>query len=240
MTGLKRWLVAIAAVAGIAVTAALGAWQWGRAQERIGLQEAMLQRQSLPALADAALTASPPPQLLHRRIVLRGRWVPERTVFLDNRQLAGRQGFYVVTPLMLAGRGEAVLVQRGWAPRDFRNRTRLPPLVTPSGEVEVAGRLAPPPAKLYAFDADEKGAIRQNLDLAAYRAETSLAILPLSVQQTGGPSEGLLREWPVPSSGADKNYGYAFQWWGLAALIAILYVWFQIIAPRRSRPSRRA
>jgi surfeit locus 1 family protein len=93
--------------------------------------------------------------------------------------------------------------------------------------------LAPPPAKLYAFATEEKGAIRQNLDLAAFQAETGLPLAPLSVQQAGPASEGLLREWPQPASGADKNYGYAFQWWSLAVLIAILYVWFQYVLPRR-------
>jgi surfeit locus 1 family protein len=57
------------------------------------------------------------------------------------------------------------------------------------------------------------------------------------VQQTGARSEGLLREWPVLGSGVDKHYGYAFQWFALSGLIAILYVWFQIVRrfifPRR-------
>jgi surfeit locus 1 family protein len=98
--------------------------------------------------------------------------------------------------------------------------------------------MAPPPAKLYAFDTEEKGPIRQNLDLARFRAETGLPLLELSVQQAGPASEGLLRQWPQAGSGAEKNYGYAFQWWALCALIAILYVWFQLVLPRRrARPA---
>ena len=164
---------------------------------------------------------------------LRGEWVARRTVFLDNRQMNGVPGFYVVTPLRLEGGAGSVLVQRGWAPRNFSRREALPPVETPDGPVEVSGRLAPPPAKLYDFDAEEHGPIRQNLDLARFRAETGLALLPLSVQQSGAPSGGLLRQWPRPGSGAEKNYGYAFQWWALAGLIAILYVWFQLVLPRR-------
>jgi surfeit locus 1 family protein len=166
-------------------------------------------------------------------VVLRGQWLPERTVFLDNRQMNAVPGFYVVTPLRLEGRQAVLLVQRGWAPRNFTQRELLPPVQTPAGTVEVRGRLAPPPAKLYAFDTEETGPIRQNLDLARFRAETGLALLPLSVQQTGPASEGLLRQWPQAGSGAEKNYGYAFQWWAIAALIAILYVWFQLVLPRR-------
>ena len=56
-----------------------------------------------------------------------------------------------------------------------------------------------------------------------------LPLLALSIQQQGAPSEGLLRDWPQPASGIDKHYGYAFQWFGLSALITILYVWFQLV-----------
>lgn len=231
---LKQVVIAIAALLGIAVTLSLGSWQWGRAQQRNALQEAIVSRQNAPPLAAADLLASADPQpLVHRPIVLRGEWLADRTVFLDNRQMNGVPGFYVVTPLRLQGRQETVLVQRGWAPRNFTKRELLPEVKTPAGLVEVRGRLAPPPAKLYAFDAEEKGPIRQNLDLARFRAETGLAVLPLSVQQAGPASEGLLRQWPQPASGAGKNIGYAFQWWALAALIAILYVWFQLVLPRR-------
>ena len=41
-------------------------------------------------------------------------------------------------------------------------------------------------------------------------------------------TEEMLRDWPVAALTADKNYGYAFQWFGLSALITLLYVWFQI------------
>ena len=105
----------------------------------------------------------------------------------------------------------------------------------PAGEVTLTGRIAPPPARLYEFDGAGTGPIRQNLALEAFRRETGLPLVDGSVQQAGNPSEGLLRDWPAPASGAEKNYGYAFQWWALSGLILILYVWFQFIAPRRRR-----
>jgi surfeit locus 1 family protein len=166
-------------------------------------------------------------------VVLRGTWVAEHTVFLDNRQMNGKPGFHVVTPLQLEGAMPAVAVVRGWAPRNFADREQLPPVQTPQGVIEVHGRMAPPPAKLYEFAGTPAGRIRQNLDLAQWRAETGLALLDVAVQLTGGPSEGLSRDWPESASGAEKNYGYAFQWWALGSLIAILYVWFQFIVPRR-------
>jgi surfeit locus 1 family protein len=232
---LQRILIALAAAAAIAATVALGFWQLGRAHQKVALQAAIEARGGEAPLDVRQLLAGPDAEaaIVHRPIVLRGRWVAARTVFLDNRQMDGRQGFYVVTPLALEGRQAAILVQRGWVPRNFEDRTALPPVKTPAGVVEVRGHLAPPPAKLFDFGGEEHGPIRQNLDLKRFRAETGLPLLGLSVQQAGPASEGLLRHWPQAGSGADTNYGYAFQWWAIATLIAILYVWFQFLRPRR-------
>ncbi|MEO7547768.1 MAG: SURF1 family protein [Ramlibacter sp.] len=235
MKAARFWVLTCAAAMGIAVTLALGAWQLDRAHQKLGLQAAIEAQKALPALDQRALSATKNiATLLHREVILRGRWAAANTIFLDNRQMRGKPGFYVVTPLRLAGSEAAVLVQRGWAPRNFSDREQLPPVETPAGEVEVRGLIAPPPAKLYEFDTAVQGAIRQNLDLAAFRSETGLALLEVSVRQGGAASQGLAREWPEVASGVEKHYGYVFQWWALSALIAILYVWFQFIAPRKA------
>jgi surfeit locus 1 family protein len=102
-------------------------------------------------------------------------------------------------------------------------------LVSAGGVVEVTGRIAPAPARLFELGASGNGAIRQNLDVAGFSEEIRQALLPVTLVQTGAPEAGLLRDWPVVNSGVDKHYGYAFQWFGLAGLISILYVWFQIV-----------
>lgn len=232
----RFWVVTLAAVMGMAVTAALGRWQLGRAAEKEALQAAIDARGSQSVL-DARSAAGLDAQLdlLHRRVEARGQWVGERTVFLDNRQMNGRPGFFVVTPLRLEGEAGVLLVQRGWVPRNFEDRTRVPTIDTPAGSVVVQGRLAAPPSRLYEMGPAEAGTIRQNLDLAQFRAETGLPLAGLSIQQTGPATDGLLRDWPQINTGVDKHYGYAFQWFGLCALMAILYVWFQIVRRFRGR-----
>jgi surfeit locus 1 family protein len=119
--------------------------------------------------------------------------------------------------------------------RDFVDRSRLPAVPTPPGELELAGRIAPPPARLYEFEAGEASPIRQNLDLAAYARETGLVLLPLSLLQDdvpGAAADGLQRQWPRPAVDVHKHQGYAFQWFALAALMTGLYVWFQLVRPR--------
>ncbi len=232
----RFWLVTAAAMAAMAATAALGRWQLDRAAQKEALHSAIVTRMQLPPLEARAferLLAFAPGDLLHRRVVLRGRWLAGNTVFLDNRQMQRRQGFIVVTPLQLEGSAATVLVQRGWVPRNFQDRTALPPVVTPGGLVELHGRVAAPPARLLELEgsrsAEGSSRIRQNLDLEAFRAETGLPLADVSVLQTDAESGGLLRQWPQARAGVEKNYGYAFQWFGLCSLIAILYVWFQLV-----------
>lgn len=239
--GLRFWLLTLAALVGVLVTGSLGRWQLSRAAEKEALQAVLDQRGREPAVDGRTLwTAAAGPAdeakaLVHRAVVLEGRWLPEHTVYLDNRQMNGRPGFFVLTPLQLAGANAGVvLVQRGWAPRNFQNRTQLPQVQT-SGEaaVRVQGRVAAAPSRLFELgrgdSAQGSSRIRQNLDLAAFRTETGLALANLTVLQTGEAGEGLQRDWPVVGAGVDKHYGYAFQWFGLCGLIALLYVWFQLV-----------
>jgi len=248
--GLRFWLITLATVAGMLVTASLGRWQLSRAAQKETLQAMLDVRGRMPAMDGRVLLSQPAvatteaETLVHRAVVLEGRWVPEHTVYLDNRQMNGRPGFFVLTPLQLVGTPSgAVLVQRGWVPRNFQDRTQLPQVPTPQDVVvRVAGRVAAAPSRLYEFGGGESSAgghgaegssrIRQNLDLAAFRTETGLALAPLTVVQTGeavGAGDGLQRDWPVVGAGVDKHYGYAFQWFGLSGLMALLYVWFQIV-----------
>lgn len=234
---MQRVVIALAALALALATARLGWWQLDRAAQKLALQAAIDERAAAEPLRSTALLPTNAAQVdaqLHRRVELAGRWAPIHTVWLDNRQLNGRPGFFVLTPLLLDD-GSAVLVQRGWQPRHFQDRAQIAPVSTPEGSVAVAGRMAGSPARLYDFAGAASGPIRQNIDLAAYAAETRLRLRPFTVLQTGAGDDDLQRDWPAPSSGVAKHQGYAFQWFGLSALTVILYVWFQLVQPRRQR-----
>ena len=97
--------------------------------------------------------------------------------------------------------------------------------------------MAASPSRLYQLGEAGSGRIRQNLDPAAFARETGLPLLPLTVLQTAheGATPGLLRDWPAPAVDIHKHYGYAAQWAALSVLQLGLYVWFQVLRPRRSR-----
>ena len=239
-----RYLILLAALAGVAVTASAGRWQLNRAAQKVAMQRAIDERASLPALPPTgwAHEAKAAQAQHYRRTRADGTWLASRTVFLDNRQMDGRVGFYVVTPLLIAP-GQAVLVQRGWVPRDAQDRAHLPAVVTPTEAVWFDATIAPLPSRLFDLGGPDAGVIRQNLDAEAYAREIGVRLLPFSLLQQGAPvpDDGLLRHWPRPAVNVQTHYGYAAQWFGMSALLAGLYVWFQLIKPRRGpRPAAQS
>lgn len=242
-------MVLIATVLGVAATSALGTWQLNRAAQKLALEAALESREARPELpgTELANTAAAALPQHFRRTRLRGQWMAANTVYLDNRQMNDKPGFFVVTPLKLSGSDQAVAVQRGWVARNFVDRSALPAVVTPAGEVEITGLIAPPPSRLFEFAGAAPGPIRQNLDLVAYATEVGTPLKPMSILQSDSPeaksaeakptatkpaADGLLRQWPRPALGIQKHYGYAFQWFALSALMVGLFVWFQLIRPR--------
>jgi len=232
----RFWIVTLATVLTVTITASLGRWQLQRADQKLTLQAEMDTRAVLSVWTEAdLLQAEALRTAWHRPVRLRGEWVPQASVFLDNRQMEGRPGFFLLTPLRLAGSDRAVLVQRGWAPRNFIDRSVTPDVPTPVGEVTLEGRLAPPPGKLYELGESAPGLIRQNIDIGAIASEHGLNMLDSSILQTSNVGDGLSRQWPRVETGVDKHHGYAFQWFALCVLATVLYLWFQFISPRRKR-----
>lgn len=233
---IRFWVLTVAAIVVASVTFSLGQWQLRRAAQKQALMYAIEAQSNQSILKAVDLPGFKNLQdAVHRQATLKGIWRADHTVFLDNRQMNGKTGLLAVTPLVLDGTGQVVLVQRGWALRNFADRSALPTIQTPTGPVTVRGRIAPPPSKLYEFKGLDAGPIRQNIDITAFSRETALALMPISMVQTGPANEGLLRDWAAPNVGIDKHYGYAFQWFGLCALVVGLYAWFQIIHPWRAR-----
>lgn len=230
MNSTRKFYLATAAAlffAGLGIY--LGFWQLGRAAQKEALQAAIQSQTSqVPLNSDGLAQLPDAPAGMHRPVRVSGTWEASHTVYLDNRQMDGKVGFFVLTPLRLQASGQIVVVQRGWIARNFEVREQVPAVQTPPGLVEVEGQIAPPPSKLYEPGTPSAGVIRQNLDLDRFRQESGLAVSGFTIRQNGPASEGLRRNWPAVALGVEKHYGYAFQWFALAGLIVGLYFWFHI------------
>lgn len=256
-TTYRTWAALILLAAMATGFAALGNWQLGRAAEREATKAAIEAGRSHAALN---LTADTPQDQLvaWRPAQVRGTWLHSLTILLENRNYQGRPGYWIATPLKLSdGADTAVLVLRGWVARPARPGEALQGIPAPDGEYTVSGQLmerAPRLFELWSFgdngtqlparlpDPQRPLPQVQNVDIADYANATGLKLLPVVVAQTApahsassghpAPADTLAREWPEPSVDADKNRGYALQWFGFAAIAAIAWL---IIAWRALR-----
>jgi surfeit locus 1 family protein len=221
----RRWS-SVAAMTGIVLTLALGQWQIGRAQYKENLQQRYDAQTREPALRIGA-EAVERDGLLFRRVEVRGEFVPQHTVFVDNRMYQHRPGLHVATPLRIAGSQRYVLVNRGWVPGN-RDRS-LPQVNTPAGEQVVQGVVVAYSERYLELSAEvAEGRIRQNLVLERYRQETGLDLQPFVIQQDNtvndAANDGLVRVWSRPDLGRNTHLAYAFQWYALSFAIFIYYL----------------
>ncbi len=197
--------------------------------------------------ADQKKRAEALPYGIRARIT--GHWLPESTVFIDNRSFKGVAGFHVVTPLALANSSLVVAVNRGWVARNVQDRNLLPNVPAVQDTVSFEAWIERPQKalELGASQSQASGviggkagngdntALWQNFDAPRLAERAKVKLAPWLLRQSNllAFKDGLNRDWPAPANDVAKHQGYAFQWFGLAVLTTVLWLWFVIIKPRR-------
>lgn len=227
----------IAAALGFATAVSLGNWQTRRGDEKLALQAKAdaAHRAPIQDIEPLRQSISNVAASLPRKVRVSGAFDPSGTIYLDNRSLGGVAGYYVITPLLISDQVPAVLVDRGWKARGAGERadTAAPP--PPAGRVSVEGLAVPRPSVLLELGGRGKElqvpGVWQNLDYDAYERVAKRSVARFVVRQTDATAgsdaaDALRREWSQPATGIEKHRGYAFQWYALAALIAVLAAYF--------------
>ncbi len=237
----------------------LGNWQLNRAAERLNIAATIAAGRASTPLQLSART--PTPQLSPwRSASANGTWLHQYTVLVDNRSYGGRPGYWVATPLLLEQDSGpqaskqppvALLVLRGWMPRPVHPGQAQQPIPAPTGTQTVQGELldrVPRLLQLWSWSKNPSGqlpatwpkdtgtpVVVQNLDLHELSQVSGLHLLPTVLAANPDNASGLLQEWPEPSLDADKNRGYALQWFGFAAIAGIAWIVVLWRALRRKR-----
>jgi len=214
----------LAAIALVAATTSLGNWQARRAALRETLQQ---QAETMSNAAPIDIVRASDVKLAdrYRRARAGGEYDAARQIWLDNRTHNGTAGFQVLTPLRLDD-GSVLLIARGWVARSATLPTAAPPAApVPTGRVVVEGRLNLPPSRFLELKhVEPRGGVWQNLDLDEFAKASGLVVAPLVLEQEVGTSDGLLRDWPPPDLGRDKNVSYMWQWYAFAALTVVFWI----------------
>lgn len=216
----------VAVLTSLAILLALGSWQVSRGREKARM-----------LVADARQAAAPPVDLTdggshtalgqRQRVTLRGRFLADRQGLLDNQVHGGRFGYDVLTPLQITGSDRVFLVDRGWLPGGPR-RSDIADWDTPGGEVTVIGRLGRPVDIPFVSGSaiEHFGPLWMvaEINTSELNAALGLDLHPMVVRLEAESAHGFLRDWPVVAMTPQRHYGYAVQWFGLAAAVLGVYL----------------
>jgi surfeit locus 1 family protein len=201
----------------------LGAWQLDRAGEKQALYDDFAAGGEAVALHAGSRGLDE----LRRYAPVRatGTYLAERQFLLDNMVEDGQAGYRVLTPLLL-GEGGAVLVDRGWVPRDF-STSEAPAVDVDDGMRTVTGMLDRMPRPGIALDTEfgpDWPKVVQFPTLAELAAALELQLVPGLLLLDRAAPDGFRRDWRPSDFGPERHLGYAFQWFALAVTLVILYL----------------
>jgi surfeit locus 1 family protein len=207
-------LAALAAAIGLGIWQ-LHAWQAGRAADARDLTDAA----ALPLSRVMGGDDPFPGQYLGQPVTFQGRWLPEGTLYVADRDLHGKRGYWVMTPVLVGK--SAMPVVRGWSTR--------PEAPKPTGSVAVRGWLQASEGSDVPDDHPQDDVIPEmRIASVVEHVDADLYSAYVVAKDAGTGAEGLEKVTPasvpdVSSTSHLRNLLYAFQWWIFGGFA--VYIW---------------
>jgi surfeit locus 1 family protein len=207
----------------------LGLWQAGRGAEKEHMARQQEEFSRLPPLRLAA-DAAPFGQhdLRWRKAEAEGHYLDHLHILLDNQLQQGQAGYKVYTAFA-AGDKALIWVERGWIA--VGNRDHVPQLsVDSTATTRLRGTLVSPPSIGLRLAGETVEMMNPQvmrvgvLDIAQLNQRLGIAAAPLVLQLEEPADPRFTPTHSTPGSGAQKHYGYAFQWFSFAAAVIIIYL----------------
>jgi len=239
--GTRSWIgLLIPAVLAFAVLVGLGTWQLQRKTWKEGLIAALNERsQAVPAALPppSAWAGLDPARDEYRRVTFEAKFAKSGDALVYAAASAFRPdvsgfGLWVFTPAQLAD-GSRVVINRGFVPSDTSWKANASP--PPSGNIAITGAMRWPDRRSWFTPQDNAG---QNVFFVRDPAAIAVAkgwgrVAPFYIEQespvppSGFPQPGKL----VPSL-SNNHLQYAVTWYGLALVLAGVFVAY-VVKSRR-------
>lgn len=218
----------IAAIAAAALCVELGSWQYDKAQAKLALQQQLeIGLNNKPS--NLPITIEDKEDWRYKRVTFSGVYDTRYQVLLDNQVNDNRVGYHVITPVKVEGISEKyVLVNRGWIKGNLNRQ--VPKVDTPTGLQVFQGDIFFPLSKFFTLESPqptnaEWQLVWQHIDMERYIKTVPFEVLPyvikLSPESDGA---GFARNWPLPSDRVNVHLGYAYQWFGFALTLLVIYI----------------
>ncbi|MBA55859.1 MAG: cytochrome oxidase biogenesis protein Surf1,facilitates heme A insertion [Pseudomonadales bacterium] len=220
-------LPTVATVLVFALLMNLGFWQLRRAEFKEGMVERLESRsqqssRDINALTQDDITGDMTDYPLH----VTGHYLNDLSLLLDNRPYHGQPGYEVLTAFLT--NGQVLLVNRGWIAQGPDRR--VPPAIPQvKGEITLHGNAHTPNPDFFVLKEDDYSQVNwpfliQKIDLEKSAQLFDYPVMPFVLRLEPDESSQFVREWHSHFMGPEKHYGYAVQWFSLAAALLVIYV----------------
>lgn len=225
----------------VAIALGLGLWQLHAWQARREAAKVDLTNARPVALSSLMGGDDPfPGKALGQPVEFSGHWLAKGTVYISGRVREGRDGYWVVSPLLVDGTRSAMPVVRGWSPK--------PTAAAATGAADVTGwlqagegqGLVDPDPNDDVLPEMRIASLVQHVDADLY----SGYVIGRSFKAGGAPpGAGLApvtpaQAPPVSSTTALRNFLYAIEWWVFGFFA--LFVWFRWCRDSLAPPEQEA
>lgn len=231
-----RWLLTtLLVLAAVAVMVRLGIWQLDRLALRRAINQQHARVLALPPLDLNQPFPTDLTQATYRAAVVIGTYDYSGEVLLRNQAWNDRPGYHLLTPLVIQGSQQAVLVNRGWIPLEDAAPERRA-AYQPPGEVQLSGRLMPAQQEpRFGGMVDptlSPGETRLEawnwVNLERIQHQVNRPLLPLYL--IAAPSTNLpeipARSLPEVDLSEGSHMSYALQWFAFALILSIGYPFY--------------
>lgn len=215
----------------------LGCWQLKRVHEKQALIDKQTQSFHATPLRLTGYTVDSSDDFRYRKATVRGVYDVAHQFLLDNQILNGKVGYFVLTPFVLEGShklqhgAKAVLVNRGWVAADL-DRRKLPDVMIKTAQTTLSGRINHFPSvgiKLAgaAIPTETSPQVVQLVDTNILAKKLGYGLFSFQLELDETSAEGYARQWSTTTlMPPQQHFGYAMQWFGLAAALTFLFFWY--------------
>lgn len=216
----------------------LGIWQQKRMVEK---QNHAAEVTTLRAQPPVDVTALYTQEAIQRRVRLTGVFDHSREVLLENQRYGRDAGYRVVTPFVIDGTTDEVLIDRGWTSRNLMVDNFLAPFKT-QGQQTVEGVVLPYKEFKNFWGGATEGVgptgttVLLKFDPAFVPMREHMKRLPVYVQATT-PTVGGLKAFAELPETAERHREYMYTWFTLAFFVAVMgmgwvrYQWRKLSVP---------
>ena len=206
----------------MAFLVSLGFWQLDRADQKRTI-EASIQKANT-GVVELIINQN---ELLNKEyyeVRLQGSYIGDKQFIYDNQIVDQASGYYVLTPFVLTGQSNAIMINRGFIPWNGR-RDQLDDIAVDSTYREIKIQVSRPIKRIELKTSDISNqfpVLIQAIDFDVIEEISSTNFVDVIGLLDPSSDDGFVRKWEPYTGSIEKHIGYAIQWFLMALVLGII------------------